>query len=294
MNPLDLRGPEFLTLYFVCGVVVCVLFGWWIRRQKAADSIPRLNLTDPYAIAFLRGGKHETLRVAAVSLVDRGLLVADGPYLAVKSSDLAGHARRPLEKAMIAAFATAGRADRIFLDSIPVDAACRGLGKDLAEKGLLATGSDYASRLPAYLLCLASLVGLAGLKVAVALSRGRHNVGFLILLAVLFTVVLTFQLFDRRTALGIRMLDDLKILFDSLRRRGGSMRTGGDTNEAALLAAVFGLSALTSDSFAFANKLFPRDTGSNSSGGSSCGSSSGGSSCGGGGGGCGGCGGGGD
>jgi hypothetical protein len=43
---------------------------------------PKVNLADPYLIAFLRGGKNESLRVVTMSLVDRCLLAASGTKLA--------------------------------------------------------------------------------------------------------------------------------------------------------------------------------------------------------------------
>jgi hypothetical protein len=74
-----------------------------------------------------------------------------------------------------------------------------------------------------------------------------------------------------------------------LRGRAKTLASGGATNEALLLASVFGVSVLAGPAFGFVEQLFPR---ANQRGGS-CGSSCGSSSCGGGGcgGGCGGCGG---
>jgi hypothetical protein len=93
------------------------------------------------------------------------------------------------------------------------------------------------------------------------------------------------------------MMADLNQLFKRLKGRAYTLSAGGKTNEAALLAAVFGLSALPATGFPFISTLYPakNKSDSNSSGcgssSSSCSSSSSscssGSSCGGGGG-CGG------
>jgi hypothetical protein len=107
------------------------------------------------------------------------------------------------------------------------------------------------------------------------------------------------------------MIADLQNLYSGLKDRAGFFRPGGATIEPLMLAAVFGVGALSSADFAFTHVLFPRakaaadaatwnsttSCGSScnstfGSGGTSCSSSSCGSSCGGGcGGGCGGCGG---
>src|SRR5688500_3770156 len=86
MNPLDLRGPEFLLFYTLfSGLVIALAAAVRRVRESRATSIEpprkvifdiegRAGATHPYMIACLRGGKNELVRVAAVSLVDRGLL----------------------------------------------------------------------------------------------------------------------------------------------------------------------------------------------------------------------------
>jgi hypothetical protein len=166
----------------------------------------------------------------------------------------------------------------------------------LGKIGLVADEKIKSDRLPLFYLGLAVLLGLAGIKILVAFSRGHSNVTFLILLAGLSTYLL-FQIIGReRTALGDRVLADLKSLFQGLQARGSSLKAGGDTNEAALLAALFGIAALPAEGFSYTKTLFPKASANDSAsscasscGASSCGSSSGGGGCGGGG--CGGCGG---
>jgi len=122
----------------------------------------------------------------------------------------------------------------------------------------------------------------------------------LIVEALVFGVLLYKVTHPRRTSAGDAVLTDLRTLFSGLRTRGSSLVQGVDTQDFALLMAVYGMAALP-PAFNF-DRLFPRataQTSSSSSCGSGCGSSSGGSSCGGGGsscggggcgGGCGGCG----
>src|SRR5215471_4358237 len=77
MNPFDLRGPEFLAFYFFFSLVVIIAIAI-LRRIAESGDAPKIDLGDPYLIAYLRGGENEALRVSVISLVDRGMLVMDG------------------------------------------------------------------------------------------------------------------------------------------------------------------------------------------------------------------------
>lgn len=292
MNPLDMHGPEFLVFYVVVGALTLLFVRSRIKQQESQWNVPKLNLTDPYEIALLRGGENEALRVAALSLIDRGLLEVSGETIKTKNNAAIDNARRSIEKAILRKFSSAAEAHEMYKDDT-LKAACIEYRTSLGQHRLLANDSVYEARRPMLWLGLLILGGLAGAKLFVALQRGRHNIIFLIILAGGFLVYL-FKVYNKeRTGLGDRVLTDLRTLFKGLKDRGSSIKPGGETNEAALLAAVFGVAALSAASFPYIEKLFPKASKNNNSCstyscGSSCGSSCGGS-CGGGG--CGGCGG---
>ncbi len=293
MNPFELTGFSFLFFYVLLGVAV--LWGLYvaIRQLESATITPQQNMTDPYLIAHLRAGANEALRVATVALLDRGLLTASGTNLTTKNGKAFAAAQRPIEKAILHRYAKSAESHKIFTDA-PAKAACNVYEKTLQSQGLIADMGTFVKRLPLVAVGLAVLIGVAWNKVNIAFSQGRHNVGFLIFLALVFSVIALVILKRRRTGAGDAMLADLRSLFSRLKDRAKSLRAGGATNEAALLAAVFGLSALTASSFPFLESLYPKRSGDGSScGASSCSSSSScssGSSCSGGcgGGGCGG------
>src|ERR1700676_4468200 len=89
VNPFDLRGPEFLLFYFFLSLLVIggvVL----LRRSDEDRDIGKPPIDDPYLVAFLRGRENETLRVATLSLVDRGLLTLKSsgtPLLSLVAAD---------------------------------------------------------------------------------------------------------------------------------------------------------------------------------------------------------------
>lgn len=251
--------------------------------------MPKLNLADPYEIAFLRGREVEALRIATFSLIDRGLIESMGTELKTKSKEALEHARRPIEKAILIKLLPGAQINDIYTDEI-LKSACTDYQTSLEKFRLIRTDAVLESRKPLYFLGMFMIAGLAGVKIMVALQRGRSNITFLFTLCVLFLVFLNKIHNSERTGLGNRVLTDLNTLFRGLRDRRLTLKPGGQTNEAALLAAVYGASALSPVSFPYTKDLFPKTKkkswlSSESSCSSSCGSSCGG------GGGCGGCGG---
>jgi uncharacterized protein (TIGR04222 family) len=297
-NPFALHGPAFLAFYIVVGVIALGIEYAWIRGAEAADLRPQMQMTDPYLIAYLRGGAKEALRVVAFSLIDRGLLHAGGSTM-VSDLEADRMVRRPIEKAVLRLYQSRGSAAA--LDSNPqVRDACRRYRDDLEDGGLIAGAEAFRRRLAPFLLAGMSLIFVGVLKLMIALSEGRHNIGFLIVLIIGFCILAALIFRRHRTKRGDAMMADLRVMFGRLRERTDTLRQGGATNEAALLAAVFGMAALSPKSFPSVRTLAPKKRGSGSScstgcgSGSSCGSNGGsgsscGSSCGGGcGGGCGG------
>lgn len=302
MNPLDMSGPYFLAFYLVVGAGLYLLLRHLLRKREAALPLPQQILSDAYEIGMLRAGGKEAIRLATVSLVDRGLLEAEGGTLSTKPGHSVDHARRPLEKAILDRYAQPGDAYAL-LEDYRIGAKCSEYLDSLRGKNLLLNHHVRRMRLPLVAGAIGAGLLLAGMKISVAISRGKANYQFLVLLAVVFTVLAMAEFFRNRTGLGDRVLQDLRLLFQGRRKSARRPRAGGQTNEAILLAAVFGLDALEGrKGFEFIDSLFPRpkDHGSSSSCGStystlsSCGGggSSSSSNCGGGG--CGGCGGGGD
>jgi uncharacterized protein (TIGR04222 family) len=180
--------------------------------------------------------------------------------------------------------------------SADMESACREFEDHLTRRGCLPDERVRAERRRLYMTALAVLLGVAAIKIAVALARGRTNIVFLIVFAIVFAIVCWNVVNRRRTRRGDETMQDLQRLFARLRDRALSLVPGGASADAVMLAAIFGVTALPSARFAYAHRLFRKSKSSDSSSGGGCGSSCGsssGSSCGGGGGGCGGCGGGG-
>jgi uncharacterized protein (TIGR04222 family) len=287
MNPFDLRGPQFLAFYGLLAAAVLLLVHLR-RRAGEPEGFPR-RIDDPYQLAALRDGADEAIRTALLALLDRRLLKAtDGWVEALSAPDLA---RRPLEQAVLAVFRTRRPAEDALKDA-NVRACTSAVEEELVRAGLVL--APEARGVPgSTLLGAAVLVGVAAIKILVALSRGRTNVGFLVFAAfAAFVFTLGAGARPRRTRMGDKAIELAGRTFGRLKGAAASMVPGGQTNELALAFAVFGagvLPPLARDLMSEAR--LARDPGGSS--GSSCsggGSSCGGSSCGGGcgGGGCGG------
>lgn len=322
MNPFDLPGPEFLFFYagFSALVIIALIL---LRKNHESSPPPKFDLSDPYLIAYLRGGHDETLRVAVVNLIDRGLLTVNGTCVTAAENASPDLVRRPVEKELLRRFKKVNEVGSIFNDP-GLKSTSEAYEKTLRDAGLLPNESIVSARWTRLLLACLLLGGVGVVKILIAFERGRTNVGFLIVLTIVAIIVAVKVSFPGVTESGKAMIADVQNLYSELKDRAFMLEPGGATIEALMLASAFGIGALEGSGFAYTRVLFPRAVAPKSSssatnsgcgsgscgtayspaydpgggisfgdsGSSSCGSSSG-SSCGGGcgGGGCGGCGG---
>ncbi len=300
-NPFDLRGPEFLLFY--AGLIVCVAAILWALRDHGGKSMPALHgrmpeVTDPYAVACLRGGREEVWRLATVTLIDRDILeVKANGEVGTRRKFHPSMGQNDLERAAIEYFGSPSPAESVFKRP-DLLALAKPYEEQLAELGLRPDAALRTARVARHWIAWFVLVGIAGWKIYLAFERGHSNVAFLVILTVLGMFVISLVVKETAlTARGKALLNDLRGLFARLKAPGLTRPPGQATQELAWLAAVFGVAALPAAQFAYAQQLYPvRTTSSDGGGGgssssdsnsSSCGSSCGGGGCGGG---CGGCG----
>ena len=150
MNPFDLRGPEFLVFYAIFAVIVIVAL-LLVRRIFESGSPPKVDLADPYLIAHLRGGDSEVLRVALVSLIDRGLLVVSGKQIKRADHAKADAVRSSPEKALLKTYAKPGEATSILFDPV-LKLACAEYEQVLKRYRLLPDDSLAQGRMLRFLL----------------------------------------------------------------------------------------------------------------------------------------------
>lgn len=286
MFPFTLPGAQFLGLYAVFAVLLVAAF-WYYVNSGSSATVRLTELTaDPYQIAHMRGGEPETVRVAIVNLVDRGLLTAEGRHVRVTRADAADFVRRPLDRAIVKC-SNALELPATLASDRTVQAACAAYEGELQRKGLLPSASARATRNTLMLIVGALLVGVCLARLTQAFAQSQTNVFFLIAITAIALWAAAKIWHIRTTVAGSQALSSLRTLMQRLRARRAQLVQGGATNESLLLIAVFGIYELP---FTFVRRLYPRRKRSDSScgGGGGCGGSCGGS-CGGGG--CGGCGG---
>jgi uncharacterized protein (TIGR04222 family) len=285
---LTMPGPQFLILFMaICGAVyVSVMIA---IRMGEVDSSDERRLRDPYLIAYLRGDVDESIRVAALALLLRGLLkVNDSEFRTVDPSEI-DRADVPIEKALLTACREGAGPPQI-LHNTAVRTAADQYHNQLIEAGLIPDEAAKSRRQRAVRIGLAIVGIVAAAKIAVALGTGHTNILYLIGVAGFTALQLFAKLNERLTGRGRDALSDLSTLFASLKSRRHTLAASA-VLEATLLAAVFGVYVPAGMAQGAWSKMFPPPSTSSSSGydtSGGCGSSGG---CGGGGGGgCGGCG----
>ena len=288
MNPLALSGPRFLIFYALFAVAVLLLL-YFVRRVREGGALPKFDTKDPYLFACLSGGPAEVIRVCTVGLVDRGLLKVTGGTADTVLNDAPAFGAPRIERKVLDHFRGGASLSSAVQSKDLLAAASTEYEHRLRRVGLLPNAEAQWMRRVLFALAIAALAGIGGAKIYIALSSGRTNVVFLIVLMVV-AIVLTVAIWNPyRTSLGNDYLASVRSLFGNLRQRSSSLQPGRETNDLLWLTALFGVAMLPSTTFPAIAHVWPRPAASSSS---ACGSGDGGSgSCGGGGGGgCGGCG----
>ncbi len=300
VNPFDWSGPWFLLAYLIFGVLVYYLARELLIRQELRNPHAQLSLADdPYRIAFLRGGALEAVKIAAIVLVDRGLLRADGPLLETASADSLRFASHDIERDVLRLYLGRQGHSKELAAQAEMLPSCRAYQETLTQQELLVGPPLLRRRAritwPAHYL----LLTVAAVKAVIAISRQHYNLLFLALLLAVFLLMLRGLRTQAISWSAQRLLTDLRMLFGRLNLRASRLQAGSSSADMALLAAIFGLGALPLSVYAYVAQLYPvprhssdsssGSTGDSSSGGGDGGGDGGGSGCGGcgGGGGCG-------
>jgi uncharacterized protein (TIGR04222 family) len=294
MNPLDMRGPQFLQFFaavFIGAIALLIVIRQAIRRSGQSLRVPQLDL---YELAYLAGGQVRAIQAALVALASRRAILAGkrGAFTAIGG---APRATEPMEATLQQAIVEIPNCN--FPKMI---ARCRpeldALDDRLSGAGVLVPKPTrtLVALLSFGLLFAVVMLGVA--KIFVGIDRHKP-VGFLIFACIFGFIVACVMAMNtpRLTLAGKAALEDWK------RRHvptTSPMAPGIPDMSLLMGVALFGPTLLAGTALAeFQQPLmhvFSSSSGVGSSG-SSCGGSScsgGDSSCGGGG--CGGFGGGGD
>jgi uncharacterized protein (TIGR04222 family) len=260
MNPFALHGPAFLAFYAAVGIFALGLQYFWSRAREVS-SVAQLKMTDPYLIAYLRGGSEDALRAAAMSLMERKLLTASGRML-VAEAGADEKVDSPVEKAVLQLYREPRKAEAMESSSAAADIFTR-FQTELVQHGLLAGPKTFAVRLVPFCIAALIVIGTGLLKLGIALSEGRHNIWFLIGMLAVFSLISVALFRKRGTRSGSAVLGDLATMFYPLRAQAEASPIGSAGNDVAMLAAVFGIDALPETRFPGVYALQPEPSTSN-------------------------------
>ncbi len=278
MNPFNLSGLEFLLFYLIlCTIVIVALVH--LRRAAESGGTPKINLSDPYLIAYLRGGKNETLRIATLSLIDRNLLTVNNQTVQTAENVSIDIASVPLEQSMLKIFAKGYSATSIYT-SPTLDEACRSYEHRLKQDGLLPDDKTKEKRRNRLIYASIIMLGVGVARIVQSLATGHFNLLYLILMMIVAVLIARAYHSPRLTQRGKNFLEDIQTLYAHLKyAKLNPQRGSASTDQMMLGAAVFGIGALTlASTFDHAQTLFPRATENSNPTSSSCGSSCGSSS----------------
>ena len=311
MNPLELRGPEFLFLYVVLAVAA-IPAGYLLRRLAEGFGVSNAMISSPLSardVAYLRGGVTAVAEATLAQLLRRGTITQDdtGEGLVLASPAGGRVSTTPLESEFLASLDPgASLPASVMRDRL--EAMATRLAAPLERQGLAFSEEHQRSLGLVFCLPMLAVLGLGLAKIAVGLSRGRP-VSILVFFCIA-TAMAAFGMSKQRspvTAAGRDALRRARAQNEALRETASRRTANLSPDDVAMAAALFGLGAVADPALlGLQRQLHPprreesgstwgwgSGSGCGTSSGSSCGSSSG-SSCGsgcGGGGGCGGCGG---
>jgi uncharacterized protein (TIGR04222 family) len=293
MNPLDLKGPEFLAFYipFTLAIFALALAARWLWKNALGRETGQPLWTpgvyprdgDAYAIALMRGGPKEVANTVLGRLFSAGLIDVSDRVLRRSETAGGGPALDPIEASALQVFGqtvVAAQAEKEVVKGL--EPHLRMISEDLERQGLIPNPGQRSGYWNICGLALLAVSGLGLVKLLVALSRGRTNVDFLIMLLAAFTFGGYYFLKPPlRTRSGDRYFNWLQESHRGLMNLHSNGRRE-DLREMALIAGIYGLKTLPVFS-PLHTAMNPPSSGGD--GGSGCG----GGGCGGGG--CGGCGG---
>jgi uncharacterized protein (TIGR04222 family) len=318
-NPLaNMFGPMFLLVYAVLIVTLIVLHRYKITSLDWTKKLPLPQIPanpDPYEIAYLRGGENEVIRSVIFALVQRGYLIHTKDFMEKqatfsKSGKIDGiHSLNAMERNVLYYFSEPKDAGEIFKSGVSdvVSSHCLAYEGKLLNEQLLTPPEIKSAAQRNAGIAAAVILAIGGFKFVAAVTHGRFNVVFLIIMAIVGLIVLFVTTsIPRLSHRGRAYLEALQTAFSNLSKKtrvGDKNKTLQPSTTFAgvdpllLMVGVFGVGSLIGTDYGYFEESFQKSAMNNSASTSGCGSgtSCGSSSCssGGGDGGGGGCGGGG-
>lgn len=310
IDPFDLRGLEFLTLYGMVTamvIVAAVILRRWLREGEPADDTKPL---EPEEIACLGRGAAGVLQSSLAGLVAQGRMeivetpgkkwgaisVGKATYT-LRAAALPETAESEIERTMLGAARrhTGTDAAEILRAAKPV---AETIESKLQSRRLLETSDSFGPARWWPIILIGALALFGTIKLVVGVSRDKPIMFLAIWLIALVVVAALFAKKPLRTLRGDRLLKELKSRHEKLKKTKFAHANSISPADLMIVAGLFGIAAVDHPQVqtlkSALQPIAPSDGGLAGLSGGCSGGCAGGGGCGGGGGGggCGGCGGG--
>jgi len=192
----NLHGGEFLLAFglFATAVALVAYLGFRASDDSDASSPPRVpTRPDPLEVAYLAGGVQGVLRTALYDLHRRGLIDVGKDGRVFHTGVSATRPESQADRLLLDATRDNPKAAALMRQKMLREAAerlCAPVRGRLAAQDLLLAEESRRRIWRIAFAAAGFILAVAGLKIALAISQGRSNVGFLVGLAILASFLL--------------------------------------------------------------------------------------------------------
>ncbi len=296
VNPLEMTGTEFLTLYLILGILVLTTAGfiyWWLEGRGSEESGTFIQNLNPYELAYLNSGKTRVVDLAVTSLVKSNVIaINENPHWTTDLSPWTILSPQPDVQL--------DPIEQQILSSIQSGMPLRELRKkdhsrieelklQLERSGFVPSAATLKEIQLINSLMMSGLLGLGVVRLVLGIMKGRP-VGFLIMMMIFFvSFAMGRVIAPHRTKKGDEAVEIAKARYAHIKSSTSSI-VGLESQVLLSAFAIYGGTVLVGDpALATLGNIIQPPSSSSSGGGGGCGSGGGcGGGGGGGGGGCGG------
>ena len=255
--PFYLNGEDFLYFYTFFGFISLILYHI-LRFLYESGRVNKLQLDDPYLIAYLRGGKNETLRILTISLVEKNILVYKNDELEVKKNSSNTEDLSTFERDVVNYFLYSKKANSIFTES-SFEKHFEYYRHFLEINHLLPDNTIFYYRRISFLFLFGGIIILGALRIYFSIINSHYNLIYLLIIMGSLIFFFIKYSFPRLTIKGKKFLTNLqKIVKKELSSIPYSKKRVNLEHEHSLyMAALLGSSFITANYF-YTNQLYPK------------------------------------
>jgi uncharacterized protein (TIGR04222 family) len=259
-------GPHFLLLYGGIIAAAFIISKSALRMCDASASRPPLAVprdSDPYEVAYLRGGRDEVTRLILFNLLHRGYLRLAERVEAVRLLQAPDHpdpgALSEIERMTFDWFADPSQDPVSQMKSLPtaIQSHCSPYFRTLRREQLLTTPAVQQTARRIYHVAVALVLGLGGYHSVVALMKEQTHVLFPVAVTIAALLLLRITCKPTRlTVRGQRYLWQLRQALGGHSARWQKVRADAGDPRLPLLVSLFGMGILSGTPYRSFGEVF--------------------------------------